>query len=387
LELYFDRVHGFSDEAIHTTQLMAGLVTEAISRDAQSNLRKSVATERSTMMAAIERLKPDLAGMADVLPAAAANSEGDPVSEPAGSFPCWKCGNSLLVEEQFCGRCGAARAKEDAQPSMQRKFAAAWHSLQMNPTIQADLVETSSAEEAKNQIPAKPFDDDGHIEFPPVDDPIFPAVPFGEEISPAALFAAIPQDEEETERERENEALSVSHEPVPEHEAQVSSTALVPQPPQEIWTSAARARAFLESVLVTQKGGAFIRMWRTHRGYFYLGVAIIMIAVVARGVWSENGSVSGRSAPATSAGRHKQPAPDANLSVTDKLLVSLGLADPPDPPEYKGNPDTQVWVDLHTALYYCPGSDLYGKTAKGRMSSQRDAQLDQFEPADRKACD
>jgi len=69
------------------------------------------------------------------------------------------------------------------------------------------------------------------------------------------------------------------------------------------------------------------------------------------------------------------------------MLIGLGLAEPPAAPESKGNPDTKVWVDLHTALYYCPGSDLYGKTTKGRFVTQRDAQLDQFEPASRKACD
>ncbi len=88
----------------------------------------------------------------------------------------------------------------------------------------------------------------------------------------------------------------------------------------------------------------------------------------------------------TSAGRHT-PETDTGLSFFDKVLISLGLADPPATPEYKGNPDTQVWVDLHTALYYCPGTDLYGKTAKGKYASQRDAQLDQFEPAYRKPCD
>ena len=48
------------------------------------------------------------------------------------------------------------------------------------------------------------------------------------------------------------------------------------------------------------------------------------------------------------------------------------------PAENKGNPDTPVWIDLHTALYYCPGSDLYGKTPKGRIASQRDAQLESY---------
>ena len=85
--------------------------------------------------------------------------------------------------------------------------------------------------------------------------------------------------------------------------------------------------------------------------------------------------------------RHKPPADD--LSLFDKLLINLGLAEAPEAPEYKylGNPNTQVWIDTHTALYYCPGSELYGKTPKGRFTSQHEAQLDQFEPASRRACD
>jgi hypothetical protein len=67
--------------------------------------------------------------------------------------------------------------------------------------------------------------------------------------------------------------------------------------------------------------------------------------------------------------------------------VSLGLAEAPPAPTYLGNPNAPVWVDLHTALYYCSGSDLYGKTPGGKFTTQRDAQLDQFEPAARKTCD
>jgi len=86
-------------------------------------------------------------------------------------------------------------------------------------------------------------------------------------------------------------------------------------------------------------------------------------------------------------GHRRHIDPEAGLSVGDKILISLGLADPPDPPEDKGNPSTQVWVDEKTGLYYCPAGDLYGKTAKGKYETQRDAQLDQYEPADRRACD
>jgi hypothetical protein len=132
------------------------------------------------------------------------------------------------------------------------------------------------------------------------------------------------------------------------------------------------------------------RLWRSRRGDFYLAVAVVlMVAVIRWGVWSSHSvrATGSGIAVSGSANRHKEPAPDADLSLFDKFLISLGLAEAPEAPEYKGNPDTQVWVDLHTALYYCPGSDLYGKTAKGKLSSQRDAQLDQFEPAYRKPCD
>jgi hypothetical protein len=82
----------------------------------------------------------------------------------------------------------------------------------------------------------------------------------------------------------------------------------------------------------------------------------------------------------------KNPA-EAQLTSFEKLMVNLGLAEAPPVPVNLGNPDRQVWVDLHTALYYCPGSELYGKTAGGRYETQRSAQLDQFESAARKACE
>jgi hypothetical protein len=85
--------------------------------------------------------------------------------------------------------------------------------------------------------------------------------------------------------------------------------------------------------------------------------------------------------PASSAGANQ-----SNLSLFEQVLVSLHLAVPPPAPVYAGNPNTQVWVDLHTALYYCSGSDLYGKTPNGKFTTQRDAQMDHFEPAANRSC-
>ena len=76
---------------------------------------------------------------------------------------------------------------------------------------------------------------------------------------------------------------------------------------------------------------------------------------------------------------------EENVPFLRKFLVQNGLQSVP-PPVYQGNPDTKVWVDLHTAIYYCPGASLYGKTPKGKFARQQDALEDHFEPAGRQAC-
>jgi hypothetical protein len=107
----------------------------------------------------------------------------------------------------------------------------------------------------------------------------------------------------------------------------------------------------------------------TQRANVYLGAAILLAAVVL--MWPT------ATAP-------QKP----SLSAMDRTLIALGLAEAPAPVVHvKGDPTVNVWVDPHTALYYCPGEEQYGKTADGRFSSQRDAQMDRFEPAGRGVCE
>src|SRR5581483_5609499 len=186
------------------------------------------------------------------------------------------------------------------------------------------------------------------------------------------------------------EIISRTSEPlVPESEPQdqeEEELAISKVPPADNWTSAATAREFLEQVAPAKPRGGFARFWETRRGDIYLAVAVILVACVIRwGIWS-NHPVSATASPAPSGTAAPHKAPDADLSMFDRMLISLGLAEAPEVPEDKGNPSAQVWVDLHTALYYCPGADAYGKTAKGKFMTQRDAQLDSYEPAYRKAC-
>jgi ribosomal protein L40E len=108
---------------------------------------------------------------------------------------------------------------------------------------------------------------------------------------------------------------------------------------------------------------------RFHRADLYLGVAVF-VAMLAL-LW-----------PAAAAPRR------AALSPWDRALIALGIAEAPAPVIHlQGDPSIEVWVDPHTALYYCPGAEPFGKTAGGRISSQREAQLDRFEPAGRTVCE
>ena len=370
LELYFDRPHGFAEQDIHTCQLMAGLVTEAMGREVQANLKESMATERSNMQAEMERLKP-------IQPAtgngtAAVRSNGN--SGATETSPCWKCGNRLMAEDQFCGKCGASRSNDAAPSSVQSKLASAWLMQQGGQSAVVDAAqpfETSSSRASRG--------DDGHVDFPDTAnseaDYLSSSVQ-GDSLSMAASQGGKTSPPTTTEGGPESGSRN-----------ETKSTALAPKEGDEVWSSAAKAREFLESVSGVPEQSALVRFWNSRRGDFYLGFALILVVVVIRwGIWSEH-SVGAAPHGTTAAAKRKQAAADADLSAFDKLLISLGLAEAPEAPEYRGNPDTQVWVDLHTALYYCPGSELYGKTPKGKMTSQRDAQLDQFESASRKACD
>ena len=108
---------------------------------------------------------------------------------------------------------------------------------------------------------------------------------------------------------------------------------------------------------------------RFHRADLYLGMAVFVAALAL--LWPAAGT----------------PRPAA-LGPWERALVTLGIAEVPAPVvHFQGDPSLAVWVDPHTALYYCPGEEQYGKTADGRFSPQREAQMDRFEPASRSACE
>jgi GAF domain-containing protein len=397
LELYYATTQAFTEQDVHTCQLMAGLVTEALAREEEVTWKKSLATERAVMLEALERLKPNLAALIDK---PADKDSGLKAGAPAtaastSTFDCRKCGHTLVGEEQFCGNCGTPRSSDYEPPSMQSKVASLWHMQEALKKISHPDPANEGATSDKSKVNLN----DAHSEKSLADTieeqmpELFAAVELpGDKKNPAESEGPISAEFEDSvlsDLEIPMHTSTESEEKKEEDEIAVTqSTALATSDRTTAWSSAASAREFLEQLAPAQRSGTLARFWTNRRGDVYLAIAVLLVAAVIRwGIWSNHSvSATGRSTPAAAAA-HRKPAPEADLSMFDRMLITLGLAEAPPAPEYKGNPATQVWVDLHTALYYCPGDDLYGKTPKGRFTSQRDAQLDQFEPAYRKTCD
>ena len=372
LELYFDRADAYAEQDIHTCQLMAGLVTEAMGREAGKTLKKSMEDERSSMLAAIEKLQPSLTALATVAPEGK-EIQGSAATEKTADAVCWKCANALLPEEQFCGKCGAARVgNEQAERSMQSKFASAWNAqdAEKRRIKQKALAAELTPQEIMLQTNLGPLSSPELAE---------------DSLDSGALFSA-------SEAEELSNSLALKPESATELEQQENRTESETEGPAQddgVWTSAARAHNYLESLSGDDAPNALLRFWDSRRGDFYLGIAIaFVVLVIGWAIWSNHFVTPAPWSRGANPTRHAS-ADQPHLSAFDKLLISLGLAEAPEPPEYKdkGNPETMVWVDLNTAQYYCPGSDLYQKTTNGKLYRQREAQMDQFEPAYRRACD
>jgi GAF domain-containing protein len=388
LELYFDKVHGYADQDIHTCQLMAGLVTEALAREAGVKLKKSMAEERSSMRAALEKLEPNLAALAKDPPVNPISAE---LAVEVDNI-CWKCANLLSAGEQFCGNCGAVRA------GSAEEAAAIDSSLDSAGLAQPELEKKTKGRSFKTAAASGTAISRVHAQAS------VSAVP-DNEVLPDDVLAMFAMTEAE-ENSFDSSAATIAEETIAENDdrsiespadLQTGDAAAPSQIENSeksdesllVWSSAARAQDFLESLSVTRTPSALVRFWRFRRGDFYLAIAIaVVVAVIGWGIWSSHSPTGAANIASRTAKRARHSPPDSDLSMFDRLLIDLGLAEAPDPaPEYKGNPDVQVWVDLNTAEYYCPGADLYQKTRNGKLATQREAELDQFEPAYRKACD
>ncbi len=424
LELRFTRPNSFREADLRTAELMAGLLSEAMVTAARMKWKEALASERQSMLEALERIKPQIERLGSES-APSQNSAARPISslvpqtvtrrEPPAfrsADTCSACGSDFFDEgESFCGICGTARPLAPATtdvPSLDvasqkdppwlipygqenrtngnsgTNFTPTGNTvLEDNPvpharseSIVPELRVTLPAPEAQNAIelsPAKPPEKDSRptsvteaLLASPVHLPPDPFAPRSEAPGPDSL-RIVPADLV----------------PVPPDQP-AQSDQVAPDP----WNSARKTQKWLENVKSHHGPRAewLAQQWQKRRANIYLVAAVGIFLLVVSGWGIRPAATSAPAdAPPVATSQHQAP-PPPELTLFEKLLINLGLAEAPPPPVDMGNPDTQVWVDIHTALYYCPGGDLYGKTADGKFASQRDAQQDQFQPAQGKAC-
>jgi GAF domain-containing protein len=367
LEVRFPVPNGFQERDVRTCQLMAGLAAEAISHAAELEWKRALAAERANMMEVLEKLRPQLDRLAKEAGQTARQQEKlEPEAAPQqmeavltarqqdqdkvdpdattkqmeAVLTCRGCGESLTPEEAFCGNCGTRVARGG---DIQSKWASMWHLKEA-----ADRKKNGLASASENT-----------------------SVPESQPAATAIVWSSLKVESADS----------------------VAMTVVTPDAIDDAlagtgspWTSASHARRWLESM--KSEGVSKIRLtkiWTTHRSHFYVAISALLLLVVIAG-WGGQGSWDG-TASASSIAQHRQHPPKPRLTLFEQTLVALGIAEaPPAPQYYKGNPNTAVWEDIHTATYYCPGSDLYGKTDGGKYATQREAQQDQFEPASRKVC-
>jgi hypothetical protein len=412
LELHFVRATAMREQDVRVAELLASLLSEAVGKEkerapdvpqsafrpsAEDDLDADSEDDRGAMLEALEKIKPQLQRLAG----AAAST---------GENACESCGHVQSGNDPFCGECGAPRrtktwssiwemqreAEKSGAPLSSLEEDASGHgSMDVLPSELEDIVAHISAEGEPSRPTGSPaaaphFSADAS-------QVVKPRTNGNGAYAKSALEAAAPYQDPFAARPAASQQTNVFTEsasifPTSDDEAArpaatvENAGAITSIAHESPWESAAKAKAWFET---ENRESGLAATWRRHRGNVYLaaaaGLLVTVLFVFDAPEAPSNAAVSRPVAAKKGSVQKASPAPE--LSTSDKLLIGLGLAEAPEAPVYKGNPDTKVWVDVHTALYYCPGASLYGKSNGGRVTTQRDAQQDSFQPASRRACD
>ncbi len=336
VEVRWSKPDAFYECDIRTCQLMAGLVAELLERENKKNAVNSN-SQRSHQLLPVKPSGHELLPPNDELV-----TEGSTAEDIAAK--CRVCGRSFAPAEEFCGHCSMPRVAATPADDLQSKWASMWFMQQAHETL-----EERSLTEVHPVFTARVLEGTG-----------------GESERNTAFDEEWPEEEVA-------------------HVERAGSLATIDKKVNPVWQTAGTQESQLEGTASAENSanpksgltggnfrrlleGGILRFHAKRRAMLLMAGGIGLAFVLSLwGFW---------------------PSQSSQLTWFESLLVELGLAEvPARAPSHLGSPDVRVWVDVHTALYYCPGSDLYGKTPGGRFSSQRAAQQDQFEPATRVACE
>jgi hypothetical protein len=273
---------------------------------------------------------------------------------------CAHCGAPMPAGEQLCVHCGTDPEGFRPGEKLQRNWASLWlmsQNEEWRPAIPMEgreppALKPKAPQSRSLRISEVAADPD---RFPELEEPVF-----------QTLEPTLDQTEDQPDQEQPSafDSALVNVEPALE-------VAALDEP------SAADDAVVRWQDLAFWKRPLKLRFDRSDL-YLILAIAIAAVALL----WVAIGTTTPKHAAAA---QHR-----VQLTLWERTLVGLGLAeasDPLDQPVYHGDPSVKVWVDPHTALYYCEGEDLYGKAPGGRLATQREAQMDRFEPSERAACE
>jgi hypothetical protein len=363
LEVTFAQAWGFEDADVRTCQILSGLVSEAVAMAAGQEQMNILHSERATLLDALDRLQPHLSklfnntSVSDPVQSRIEDGTGDPdeTSVPLTGLPPSPTGpthglarlGKYLLDQQEHGR----NAPHDwEQEAVSRPAPREVHTA-LNFSVTGQQADTFT-HPANSSHPTDEQDFKPHT---------FESHEFGADAAPESRPYDEPYDEP-----YDGQALET-----------VPPAPIILTPTDERWLVAPVTPA-------AERPEATRGFWQRHGADVCLAASAVVLAVTL--IWAlwphSKRTIASSNAPAAAA-----PA-EPKLSAFEQLLVSMGLAEAPPPPvAYAGTPGTRVWVDINSALYYCPGADPYGKTPKGKFLTQREAQDEQFQPARGQPCD
>lgn len=340
IEVRWNKPDAFHECDVRTCQMMAAMVSEMLEQNGGSGSFVSLARPVPPAASAAEDENPAPVPDSDApessLPEPQSRDEDLPASFSAPKPPgdalasqCRVCGRTFIGNEAFCGNCSMPRVAGGGAEGLQSKWASLWYMQQARAG--SEEFETAVEPESERQNLT-------HDAGATARDPKAPT-------QPESLW-----------RRPEKPA-----ELIWDHRGDDDELPLLPDvfaPPSWDETIGSAWKNFVGRARNAGRRSAT--------------VAVVLLALLLLAVaWGS------------------RPSPGwPGVTRFEAMLVKLGLAEVPQrtPAPPKGNPDLQVWVDLHTALYYCPGSDLYGNTPGGQFETQREAQMDQFKSATGTVC-
>lgn len=275
------------------------------------------------------------------------------VAESSLELPtfCRVCGRPFGTDETFCGNCSLPRLAASPADGLQSKWASMWFMQQARSTLQETPAENSHDSRGQKREKLWPTD------LPAQEGNLLPVAQRARQIRP--VFT------------RRSEAANIGSTSAQDQSNAVWKSTRFEDEHSETHSDAPATKPLSARLNPRQAFQSLVDRLGVSRRNAKLAIAASVLVLVL-GVWGLR--------PA-----HRAP---NQLSWFDSLLIEMGVAEPPARvPGYAGSPNVKVWVDIHTALYYCPGSALYGKTKGGRLTTQRAAQQDAFEPATRAACE